>query len=257
MQKEQSRIHYTDPKIVASYEKAASLQLCEVEVFNRWLKPGCALLDLGVGAGRTAGPLSQIAGRYVGADVSPAMVEACKRRYPLLDIRLIDATDLSQFSNGEFDAVVFSFNGIDYIDSDEGRARCLKEVARVLTEEGVFIFSCHNAKSLFVLPNFRGAKGIKAIWRALYALGASCRLSARHLFGRAFWSGEGYLHDPADGGMLIYVSTPEKILRQVASAGMKIVDVVGGRFPDTANLYLTPWHYYACQKVGAGRGAKA
>ena len=248
---------FSDPMIVAAYEKAASLMLCEDEIFKRWLKPGCALLDLGVGCGRTAGPLSHIAGRYVGSDASPAMVEACKRRYPLLDVRLVDATDLGQFSDGEFDAVVFSFNGIDYIGIDEGRARCFREVARALKEGGVFIFSSHNAKALFVLPEFRGTTGLRTLWRVVYALVASLRLWARHFFRRAFWSGEGYLHDPADGGMLIYVSTPERIAAQVESAGMRVVDVVGGRFPDTTNLYLTPWHYYACQKVGPGFGSKA
>jgi SAM-dependent methyltransferase len=257
MQADQNLARYNDPQVVAAYAKGTDLQLCEAEIFRRWLKRGCALLDLGAGGGRTAGPLSRIAGRYVGSDISPAMVEACKRRYPALEFRVVDATDLGEFSDGEFDAVVFSFNGIDYIGSDEGRARCFDEVARVLNEDGVLIFSSHNAKALFVLPDPRGAHGLRWLWRIIYAVGASLRLSFLQLRSRSFWEGRGYIVDPTDGGLNTYVSMPDVIAPQIEAAGMKVVDVVGGRFPDTENLYLTPWHYYACQKAGARPGSKA
>ena len=86
-----------------------------------------AILDMGVGGGRTTQYLSQIAGRYVGADYSEAMVDTCRKRFPDQEFRHCDARDIAPFADGEFDAVVFSANGIDYIAADEGRARCLAE----------------------------------------------------------------------------------------------------------------------------------
>jgi hypothetical protein len=46
----------------------------------------------------------------------------------------------------------------------------------------------------------------------------------------------------------IYSSTPRIFAPQVESAGVEVVDVVGGRKPDLQALWLTPWHYYACRK---------
>jgi ubiquinone/menaquinone biosynthesis C-methylase UbiE len=81
------------------------------------------------------------------------MVEACRRRFASLEFLCVDATDLRIFSDRRFDVVVFSFNGIDYIPTDEARARCLLEVARVLRPGGRFIFSSHNAKYIGWRPN--------------------------------------------------------------------------------------------------------
>ena len=132
---------YSDPTVVDHYEKAAGLEPCEEIIFDHWLKPGMAILDIGVGGGRTAPRLSQLSSRYVGIDYAEGMVAACKRRFPHLDFRHGDATDLGEFRDGEFDAVVFSFNGIDCIPELAGRARAMSEAARVLRPGGVFIVS--------------------------------------------------------------------------------------------------------------------
>jgi SAM-dependent methyltransferase len=104
---------------------------------------GEPVLDLGVGAGRTVPLLQPIASRYVALDYAPAMVEACRQRFPGVDVRVGDARDLSMFADESFALVAFSYNGIDAIDH-EGRARVLREVHRVLKPGGLFWFSTLN-----------------------------------------------------------------------------------------------------------------
>lgn len=239
---------YSDPTVVTLYAKMDKLQPCEEVMFQRWIRPGGTVLDLGVGGGRTAGPLSKVASRYIGIDYSKVMVEACRARYPQLEFRHGDATDLSQFEDRLFDAVVFSFNGIDCIRADEGRVKCLSEVKRVLKPGGVFVVSSHNARAVGVWPQLKTACGVQIPWRIIYSLYASARLAARSLSHPAFWKGSGYVLDPVHGGVATYLSTPRTFAPQIEAAGLEVVDVVGGRYPDVQALWLTPWYYYACRK---------
>jgi SAM-dependent methyltransferase len=234
---------YSDPAVVAEYARREKLQPCEEVLFQRWIRPGATVLDLGVGGGRTAGPLSKIAGCYIGLDYSQGMVDASRARYPQLEFHHGDATDLSRFEDRHFDAVVFSANGIDCIRTDEGRAKCLREVARVLKPGGVFVVSSHNAQAIGVWPQLKTAHGIQIPWRILYSLYASARVAARHLSHAAFWKGSGYVLDPVHGGLVTYSSTASTFAPQVESAGLEVVDVVGGRYPDVQALWLTPWYY--------------
>ena len=145
--------------------------------------------------------------------------EVCPARYPQLEFHHGDATDLSRFEDRHFDAVVFSANGIEYIRTDEGRAKCLREVARVLKPGGVFVVSSHNAQAIGVWPQLKTAHGIQIPWRILYSLYASARLAARHLSHAAFWKGSGYRSTRSFGGLAIYSSTPRIFAPQVEMQG--------------------------------------
>jgi SAM-dependent methyltransferase len=108
-------------------------------------------LDIGVGGGRTTIHFGKLCKRYVATDISSKMIEACRQRFAKWPDNLAflqcDARDLRQFRDAEFDVVLFSFNGIDYID-DEGRLAALREIARVLKPRGRFIFSSHNTRAI-------------------------------------------------------------------------------------------------------------
>lgn len=238
---------YQSADVVAYYAGLSGLQPVEDYLFHKWLPAGGALLDLGVGGGRTTPALAALAGRYVGADYSLAMVEACRRRWPEREFVHCDATDMACFAAQSFDAVVFPINGIDVIRSDAARASCLAEIARVLRPGGVFIFSSHNARVLGTWPLLRDARGSRIPWRILRALVISLLLAPRQLLSRVFWRGEGYLHDPVHGGMNHYVSTPQRLLPQLQRVGFELLETANGHYPDVASTSLAPWFYYACR----------
>jgi SAM-dependent methyltransferase len=104
------------------------------------------MLDVGVGAGRTAYTFASVARSYVGIDFSPQMIEFSRRivrEDGTVGFAVADARDLSQFEEGTFDLVLFSFNGIDWA-SLEDRHVILSEIRRVLSADGCFAFQSHS-----------------------------------------------------------------------------------------------------------------
>lgn len=122
---------WTDPGEQAAFEYVAR------EVRAR------AILDIGVGAGRTTGLLRELSRQYVGIDYTQAMVDACRQRHRDACILHMDARDLSSFDENRFALAVFSFNGIDAVDLAD-RQQVLRQVHRVLEPGGLFIVSSHN-----------------------------------------------------------------------------------------------------------------
>ncbi len=143
---------YRDPEVVSHYAALDYLTACERLLFDTYIKPGMAILDIGVGGGRTTPYLSRKAARYVGVDYSEEMVQSCRRKFPELEFLVSDASDLSGFSDASFDAIVIAFNGLDCVSPEERRWQCLRECARVLRAGGVLIFSSHNPRSILVRP---------------------------------------------------------------------------------------------------------
>lgn len=104
---------------------------------------GRAILDIGVGGGRTTGALTAISADYTALDYSPEMVAAFSKRFPKLRILHGDARDMSAVADGSLFLVVFSCAGLDMVGATD-RMRILREVRRVLAPGGAFIFSTHN-----------------------------------------------------------------------------------------------------------------
>ena len=107
------------------------------------------MLDLGVGAGRTGWTYAPLVRRYVGVDYSPRMIERARLLLGEGDtVELIeaDARDLRAVP-GQFDFVLFSFNGIDAV-GPEDRLLVLAEVRRLLRAGGHFQFSTHSIGAL-------------------------------------------------------------------------------------------------------------
>jgi SAM-dependent methyltransferase len=119
---------------------------------------GKRILDLGVGAGRTVPALRALSEHYVGVDYVPEMVARCRDRFPNVRFEVADARSLTAFADRSFDLIVFACNGISMV-AHEGRLAILKEVRRLLTPTGHFIFSTYNRNNkgherFFTLPDF-------------------------------------------------------------------------------------------------------
>lgn len=121
------------------------------------------VLDLGCGTGRTTRHLAKAVDRVVGVDISAAMVAKAKAVGDGTPYFIGDACALG-FSDRRFDAVVFSYNGLDYIYPYEYRIKALHEIKRVLKPGGLFIFSTHNCcipRDLAGVVPFLGSLGRK------------------------------------------------------------------------------------------------
>lgn len=217
---------FASSETVALYAKMDRLHRCEQHLFAKYLRPGETILDIGVGAGRTAPHLAPAAAAYIGIDYSEPMIEAARRRFPELDFRRGDAADLTGFENERFDLVVFSFNGMSSIPTDESRRRAFREVTRVLKPGGRYIFSVSNSEFLIFLPELREGALKQRIWRCVISAMKTVGLLWRQLKSGVFFKGEGYLPVPVHRGMRHYAASPATISAQAAAAGLRIIEKV-------------------------------
>jgi SAM-dependent methyltransferase len=81
-------------------------------------------------------------GTVAGVDISPAVVQAARRRYPTLDAREADVRSLP-FGDGTFAAVV-SNSTLDHFDRSEDIGRAIAEIHRVLRPSGLFLITLDN-----------------------------------------------------------------------------------------------------------------
>ena len=242
---------YNAPEVVAHYAKAEGLQGCEVYAFGKYIPAGSAILDLGVGGGRTVAALAANASHYIGVDYAQSMVDVCKARFPGVEFDCESACDLSRYGDAMFDVVVFSFNGLGYIRTDAERATALSEIARVLKPGGTFIFSLHNAKAVGLWPIMDGADMAHRVWRVARAAGRSVWLFAGRIGTTTYRTGAGYVHDRDMGGLNIFLCTPETITPELSAAGFAMQEVINGLYPRRIHAGFTPWYYYVLSKAKA------
>lgn len=242
-----TRQTFDRPDVVAFYEDFDHLLPCEELVFGWAVPPGARLLDLGVGAGRTSGPLSAKVGpgRYVGLDYAAGMVAAATQRKPTLPFVQGDASTLP-FRDAAFDVVVFSFNGLDCIHPAERRREAIAEIARVLAPGGRAIVSGHDPRA-FIAP-LRPLRGVPlkiAAYRVFDWVRRSAARAALVLRSEPFRRGEGYYLDPEHGGNRFHAATPTRFPAPFESAGFRLVGgPVAADHPRRPSRWRSGWHYY-------------
>lgn len=149
----QNQDTYSTANIVNYYEQLQLLQPAEKTILER-LRPQLStmdMLDIGVGGGRTTQHFAPLVKSYVGIDYSVAMIEACKRRFDQspnsLNFSVGDARNMAEFADNSFDFILFSFNGIDYVDHGD-RLKIFQEIKRIGRPNCYVFFSSHNLQAM-------------------------------------------------------------------------------------------------------------
>lgn len=214
---------------IAEYTRSQTLTPWEARLISAHFPPAPAhVLDIGCGAGRTTIALRRMGYRVIGIDLSHALLDAARRLDPELDVRAMDAAELA-FADRSFDAALFSYNGLDCLYPTASRARCLREVHRVLTPGSPFVFSTHNFLGECFSGGFWYPRGY---WNAAKMLLAQRRNPA--------WR-DGYVRYRDGGGeQLLYAAPPARSVEQLHRAGFRRVEMSDRTGERSARA--TRWH---------------
>jgi SAM-dependent methyltransferase len=230
-QDEINRAVYYSPRVYRSY-LADRLTTAESICLSKY-QPDIQhkdVLDIGVGAGRTARYLAPLARRYEAVDYSPVMVAYVKKMMPRINVRQADFRDLTAFPDESFDFILATDNVIDALPHHD-RLRALSEACRVLRPAGILVFSCHNIryKKAFSGPKLRWSSHPLRLASncAGYVLSLWNHLHVAPL--RTTTSEYALLNDPGHRyACLHYYAARSTVCSQLANAGMRYIEAFDG-----------------------------
>jgi SAM-dependent methyltransferase len=224
---------------------------------------GQPVLDIGMGAGRTAELLQPFAGEYLGIDYTAEMVEAARAAHPTMRFEHMDARDLSSLQAGHYGLAMFSFNGIDSVAVGD-RGTILRQVHRVLKPGGLFIVSAHNRHGpgagerprldIAWTPN-----PVRLAWRIAKQVAALPRAVRNH----RKWSRVNEVHDDwalmnagaHDFGIVVVYTSLAEQKRQLREAGFTVEVVydsaTGAVVRDGDDTRAAWWFHYVVRKSAA------
>jgi len=214
------------------------------------------MLDIGVGGGRTTQYFANQTKEYTGIDYSEAMISFCKLKYKNLkntSFHVCDARDMTQFSDCSFEFVLFSFNGIDYVNQKD-RVKVLREMNRVCCLPGLLCFSSHNLQNLDNLFSFRFSfHPIKLLWEIKKYILIRLKNPA---WKKLKSQNECELIDPGCNFRLstVYISPIKQIdqLMELGFQNIRVFSLNNGLEifdQDTLQKNKDSWLYYLCDSV--------
>lgn len=242
-------------KSINFYKNQTSLQKPE-EIILQDLKKeivGKRILDIGVGGGRTVKYLIELSRDYRGIDYSQGMIEVCRQDYPGIEFICCDVRDLSIFKDEEFDFILFSYNGIDYISHGD-RMQSLMEIFRVLKEGGSFVFSSHNrGVKDFDKVKFDYLDFSKNPKKLLKNLTSFIRERINHLKNMKYGIHTGnysIVNEPGNNySLLAYYITIEAQIKQLLDIGFSVpIRAFNLDGKEVLSDYESPWIYYVAKK---------
>ena len=243
---------YGSSRVLNWYKQLNTLIAVEKKVFedHRYLLNKGQVLDIGIGGGRTTAFLLERCSSYTGVDYSAGFIKIVREKFPGKDLRVMDARDLSAFSDNTFDFVNFSFNGIDYVDGP-GREKILSEIHRILKPGGVFFFSTHNkihasfGKQPWSDPSGSFTTKLKTFVKLVPFL-------PRHLMNRkkeVVMEGYAIINDSAHNySLLTFYTSPDFMAEQLQKAGFNDFTFLSKDGFEKAYDDLDDWMFITCKK---------
>jgi SAM-dependent methyltransferase len=223
-------------------------------------------LEVGCGAGRILGYLAAIGDAH-GIDISAAMVDHCRARYPAADTEVADLGDLGTAAPGPFEAILALDNVLDVFD-DEQRRRVLADLKARIAPDGLLIFSSHNLAYIDrpmaterAAPAGGWRRGRELLAKAASRPPASAIRDARRIPRRIAnrrrleplqRRGPGYaiVNDSAhDYALLHYYIGRDDQQRQLAETGLRLLECldVDGRTVGAGEPHPDPWLHYVAR----------
>ncbi|MNM03337.1 Demethylrebeccamycin-D-glucose O-methyltransferase [compost metagenome] len=171
--------------------------LTTTHLLDRYLASNHALLDLGAGTGIYSFYYADRGNAVVSTDLTPKHVEVIQERiqaggYDGMSTRIADASDLSYFEDGSFDAVL-CLGPLYHLTDTALQNRCLSEALRVLKPGGILAAAYVNKFFIFPYLVKRDRRFLKESW--MERLLEQGRISAAD--EDCFWT-DAYFHTPQE-----------------------------------------------------------
>jgi SAM-dependent methyltransferase len=205
---------YNQPENIKNWSRDTGLYPVESLLIKQFFPaPPARILDIGCGAGRTTRDLIGLGYTVTAIDLADELLKIAQSRAPAAQFFNMNAANLD-FPDASFDAVFFSYNGMDHVYPFKDRLKVIKEVKRVLIPGGIFYFSGHNINGHF------GRKG--------WLHGFKDKLSlVRENIGN-FKLFEGYwLYKESLGSQFLYSKQPKDQFRVLQKMGFQTHCICG------------------------------
>jgi len=218
-----------------------------------------AILDVGVGTGRTVPYLSSLSKDYTGVDYSESMLKHCAAKYGGTKLVLCDARNMNIFADGAFDVVFCCWNMLDDANHED-RCRMLREIHRILRQKGLFIFSAHNLdfkrSSAYKFCGFVFAHDLVELTKQnVVRLSRYFKGMLNHLRNQKYEVHAreySIVNDPSHSfSLLTYYVKKENQVRQLEEVGFSEIQMVDekGSFITLDQDCRDGWIYYICRKA--------
>lgn len=240
--------------VVDHYLEYSEIQLPEKTIFDELLTSDHKILDIGTGTGRTSRLLIPFCSKYLGVDYSSEMINHCKKLFkqPNAKFDVFDARKISDLNDFDFDTIIFSFNGIDYITYKE-RNDFLNNLCKHFSSGANFVFSTHNTGNL----NEQFSLHRTGYWKTQIYYTKKWLLSNFYNLGIRLsnFPKAGYVnmrdsaHEFKLSTVYIKPSQQKKDLEQAGFKNIRVFSVdTGKEIPnDQIDSLNDPWIYYWCK----------